>query len=70
MNSTKVMAFSEIVNWIKYKSFKKEDVAQILCAVGKECLKVRGLTISQIISEGAKMMNKDEKKKDIKQAEK
>ena len=54
MNSTKVMAFSEIVNWIKYKSFTKEDLAQILCAVDKECLKARGLTISELLSEGAK----------------
>ena len=54
MNSTKVMAFSEIVNWIKYKSFTKEDLAEILCAVDKECLKARGLTISELLSEGAK----------------
>ena len=54
MNSTKAMAFAEILNWIKYKSFTKEDLAQILCAVDKECLKARGLTISEILSEGAK----------------
>ena len=64
MNSTKVMAFAEILNWIKYKSFTKEDLAQILCAVDKECLKERGATISEIISEGAEMMmNKDKKDK-------
>ena len=54
MNSTKAMAFAEILNWIKYKSFTKEDLAQILSAVDKECLKARGLTISELLSEGAK----------------
>ena len=54
MNSTQIMAFNEISQWIKYKDFKKEDLAQILCAVDKECLKTLGITISELISKGAK----------------
>nr|WP_321322162.1 hypothetical protein [uncultured Campylobacter sp.] len=54
MNSTKIMAFNEIAQWIKYKGFTQEDLAQILCAVDKECLKARGITISELISKGAK----------------
>ena len=54
MNSTKIMAFNEIAQWIKYKGFTKEDLAQILHAVNKECLKARGITISELISKGAK----------------
>ena len=53
MNS-KQMAFSEISKWIKYKSFTQEDLAQILSAVDKECLKARGITISELISKGEK----------------
>ena len=37
MKSTKIMAFNEIAQWIKYDGFTKEDLAQILCAVDKEC---------------------------------
>ena len=54
MNSTQIMAFNEISKWIKHKGFIKEDLAQILCAVDKECLKVLGITISELISKGAK----------------
>ena len=54
MNPTKITAFKEISQWIKYKNFTKEDLAQILCAVDKECLKSRGITISEILSKGAK----------------
>ena len=54
MNSTKIMAFNEIAQWIKYKSFTKEDLAQILRAADKECLKARGITISELISKGEK----------------
>ena len=55
MNSTKIMAFNEISQWIKYKGFTQEHLAQqILHAVNKECLKARGITISELISKGAK----------------
>lgn len=54
MNPTQNMAFNEITQWIKYKGFTKEHLAQILCAVDKECLKARGITISELISKGAK----------------
>lgn len=54
MNSTQIMAFNEITQWIKYKGFTKDDLAQILCAVDKECLKARGITISELISKGEK----------------
>ena len=54
MNPTQIMAFNEITQWIKYKGFKQEDLAQILCAVDKECLKALGITISELISKGAK----------------
>ena len=54
MNSAQIMAFSEITQWIKYKGFTKEDLAQILHAVDKECLKARGITISELISERTK----------------
>ena len=54
MNSTQIMAFNEISQWIKYKSFTQEDLAQILCAVNKECLKARGITINELISKEAK----------------
>ena len=54
MNSAQIMAFNEISQWIKYKGFKKQDLPQILCAVDKECLKARGITISELISKGAK----------------
>ena len=54
MNSTKIMAFNEISQWIKYKGFTQEDLAQILCAVNKECLKARGITINELISKEAK----------------
>ena len=54
MNSTQIMAFNEITQWIKYDGFTKDDLAQILCAVNKECLKARGITISELISKGAK----------------
>ena len=54
MNSTKIMAFNEISQWIKYKGFTQEDLAQILCAVDKECLKERGISISELISKGEK----------------
>lgn len=54
MNSTQIMAFNEISQWIKYKGFTKEDFPQILCAVDKECLKARGITISELISERTK----------------
>ena len=50
MNPTQIMAFNEITQWIKYKGFTQEDLAQILCAVDKECLKARGITISELIS--------------------
>ena len=54
MNSTKIMAFNEISQWIKYKGFTQEDLAQILRAVNKECLKARGITINELISKEAK----------------
>ena len=54
MNYTQIMAFNEITQWIKYKGFTQEDLAQILCAVDKECLKARGITISELISKGEK----------------
>ena len=54
MNSTKIMAFKEISQWIKYKGFTQEHLAQILHAVNKECLKARGITISELISKGEK----------------
>ena len=54
MNSTQIMAFNEITQWIKYNGFTKDDLAQILCAVDKECLKARGITISELINKGAK----------------
>lgn len=54
MNSTQIMAFNEITQWIKYKGFTQEHLAQILHAVNKECLKARGITISELISKGAK----------------
>ena len=54
MNSTQIIAFNEIYKWIKHKDFIKEDVAQILCAGDKECLKALGITISELISKGAK----------------
>ena len=54
MNSTQIMAFNEISHWIKYKGFTKENLAQILHVVNKECLKERGITISELISKGAK----------------
>ena len=54
MNSVKIMAFNEISQWIKYNGFTKEDLAQILCAVNKECLKARGITINELISKEAK----------------
>ena len=68
MNSTKIMAFNEISQWIKYKGFTKEDLAQILHAVDKECLKARGITISELISKkDAEQVEKDaEQVKNIK----
>lgn len=54
MNSTQIMAFNEISQWIKYDGFTKEHLAQILYAVNKECLKARDITISELISKGAK----------------
>ena len=54
MNSVKIMAFNEISQWIKYKGFTQEDLAQILRAVNKECLKARGITINELISKEAK----------------
>lgn len=54
MNSTQIMAFNEIAQWIKYDGFSKEELAQILRAINKECLKVRGVAISELISEKAK----------------
>ena len=54
MNSTQIMAFKEISQWIKYNGFTQEDLPQILCAVDKECLKARGIIISELISKGAK----------------
>ena len=54
MNSTQIMAFKEMAQWIKYRGFTKENLAQILHAVNKECLKARGITISKLISKGAK----------------
>lgn len=56
MNPTQIMAFNEITQWIKYKGFTQEDLAQILCAVNKECLKARDITISELISKGAKII--------------
>ena len=64
MNSTQIMAFNEISKWIKHKDFIKEDLAQILCAVDKECLKERGATISEIIREGAEKRRVSEIKKE------
>ena len=68
MNPTQIMAFNEITQWIKYKGFKQEDLAQILCAVDKECLKARGITISELISKkDAEQVEKDaEQVKNIK----
>ena len=54
MNSVKIMAFNEISQWIKYKGFTQEHLAQILHAVNKECLKARGITINELISKEAK----------------
>ena len=54
MNSTKIMAFNEIIQWIKYKGFTQEHLAQILHAVNKECLKALGITISELISKREK----------------
>ena len=54
MNSTQIMAFNEIAQWIKYKGFTQEHLGQILDAVDKECLKARGITISELISKGTK----------------
>ena len=54
MNSTQIMAFNEISKWIKHKDFTQEHLAQILCAVDKECLKALDITISELISKGAK----------------
>ena len=54
MDSVKIMAFNEISQWIKYKGFTQEHLAQILHAVNKECLKARGITISELISERTK----------------
>ena len=53
MNPTQNMAFNEITQWIKNKGFTQEDLAQILHAVDKECLKARGITIIELISKGA-----------------
>ena len=53
MNPTQIMAFNETNQWIKYKGFTQAYLAQILCAVDKECLKARGITISELISKGA-----------------
>lgn len=39
---------------MKEQGYTKEDLPQILCAVDKECLKARGITISELISRGAK----------------
>ena len=58
MNPTQIMAFNEITQWIKYKGFKKDDLAQILCAVDKECLKARDITISELMNENGKKMIK------------
>lgn len=68
MNPTQIMAFNEITQWIKYKGFTQEDLAQILCAVDKECLKARGITISELISKkDAEQVEKDaEQVKNIK----
>ena len=68
MNPTQNMAFNEISQWIKYKGFTQEDLAQILCAVNKECLKARGITISELISKkDAEQVEKDaEQVKNIK----
>ena len=54
MNSTQIMAFNEIAQWIKYDGFTQEHLAQILHAVNKECLKARGITISELINERTK----------------
>ena len=54
MNSAQIMAFKEMAQWIKYDGFTQEHLPQILCAVDKECLKARGITISELISKGAK----------------
>ena len=54
MNPTQIMAFNEISQWIKYKGFTQEDLAQILCAVNKKCLKARGIIINELISKEAK----------------
>ena len=37
-----------------FKNGNEEHLAQILHAVNKECLKARGITISELISKGAK----------------
>lgn len=39
---------------MKKQGYTKEDLPQILCAVDKECLKARGITISELINKGAK----------------
>lgn len=39
---------------MKEQGYTKEDLAQILCAVDKECLKALGITISELISKGTK----------------
>lgn len=49
--NTRLMAYAEITEWIKYDGFTKEDLAIILRAVNKECLEARGVTISELISE-------------------
>lgn len=54
MNPTQIMAFKEITQWIKYDGFTKEELAQIFRAVNKEYLKVRGVAISELISERTK----------------
>ena len=68
MNSSQIIAFNEIAQWIKYDGFTQEDLAQILCAVDKECLKARGITISELISKkDAEQVEKDaEQVKNIK----
>lgn len=58
MNPTQIMAFNEITQWIKYKGFTKDDLAQILCAVDKECIKARDITISELMNENGKKMIK------------
>lgn len=58
MNYTQSMAFYEIAKWIKYDGFTKEELAQILSAVNKECLKAHGVTINEFISERIENDNK------------